>query len=101
MTLPWQPNIAESRCYQVVHPVALDGSDEIVVRSVLLEHQPHGLHEVSASPQSRRDSRLPSFQVLGEAEHLMRATPSLTLRLTTPSACTYPANRFPRPQEGV
>src|SRR5262245_45068763 len=47
MAPPVQPDLAEGDIQQLTHAVRLAGGDHVVVRRVLLEHEPHRLDEVS------------------------------------------------------
>ena len=77
-----EADVAERGVDQIADRVAHAGRDDVVVRLVLLQHQPHRADVVAGEAPvalARRDCRATSESA---RPSLIRATPSVTLRVT-------------------
>ena len=76
-----ETGVGERHVHQLADRMALAGRDDVVVRLVLLQHQPHRAHVVAGEAPVALRVEIAEMQRVGEPE-LDAATPSVTLRVT-------------------
>ena len=64
---PVQFRMAKGGLHKLLHRVRLSGCDDIIVRLLLLQHQPHGLHIVTRVAPIAFGIKVPKIQLLLQA----------------------------------
>ncbi len=64
---PVQPDVGEGDLAELLHGVCGPCAYDVIVGTVLLQHQPHGSDVVPAYPQSRLESRFPE-ELIGQPQ---------------------------------
>ena len=68
MVLPMQPGMAERQFAEIADAVRLAGGDHVIVRLILLQHQPHGPHVVARVAPVALGVEVAELERFGEAE---------------------------------
>ena len=68
MVFPIEAHTAKGDFAQSAHRVCLPHAHDIVIRVVLLQHQPHGLHIVAGIAPVAAGIEVPQVQFLGQSQ---------------------------------
>ena len=68
MALPVEPDVLEGDLAELPHRVRFTSCDHVIARGGLLEHHPHGPHEVACVAPVTLGIEVPELHVVGQAE---------------------------------